>query len=429
MKVAGIIAEFNPFHFGHKYLIDKCRQELGADKIVVVMSGDFVQRGAPAIIDKFTRTKMALECGADLVIELPVYYSLGSAEFFAKGAVGILDGLGCVDHLFFGAENPDIEKMDIIADILNRNPVEYSDLLNRRLKEGKSFAASRAGALTEILGDRFKNEAASSSQSSMPVSDADECEELLSLPNNILAIEYLRALKERESRIKPCSVRRTGAGYHSLEDAEIMSASKVRSRILSFESSYIKEKAFDLLKGSVPDEIIPLISDYKGIFPDSDNLSGLLHYKLLLERHKGYTEYLDVSRDLSNRIINNLEDYECFTTFCKLLKTKNLAYTRISRSLIHILLNITNERMDCYRSDNFTGYARILGMKTSASDLLSRIHESSSIPVIERLKTAEKLLSSLQLQLLDETLTAGRIYNSLAQTKIPSEFRLKPVFV
>lgn len=417
MRVAGIIAEFNPFHNGHKYLIDNCRKELGADRIVVVMSGDYVQRGAPAIMDKFSRTRMALLCGADLVLELPVCYSLGSAEYFAEGAVGILDGLGCVDFLCFGAENPDISGLVRIADIPGSEPEEYRDALNLSLREGESFAVARARgicAALKALGDESF------------LSDK-YIDELVSLPNNILATEYIKALKRRKSRIQPYAIRRSGAGYHSLEKTEIMSASGVRARLLSGDSAYIKEKAFDIIKGFVPDEIIPIISDYKGYFLDSNNLSMLLYYKLLSEKQKGYTKYLDVGSDLSNRIRNSLENFDSFTYFCQHLKTKNLTYTRISRSLLHILLNITDESMKRYRLDNFTCYARILGMSSKGTDLVSRIGSTSSIPVIERLKTAKKLLDPLQLQLFDETLTAGSIYNAIAENEITSEFRLKPI--
>ena len=119
MKTVGIIAEFNPFHEGHKHLIEKCKENLGADRVVIVMSGDFVQRGAPAIVDKYARAKMALRSGADLVLELPVYYSTGSAEYFAQGAVSILNSLGCIDYLCFGSEHADLKKLDNIANILH----------------------------------------------------------------------------------------------------------------------------------------------------------------------------------------------------------------------------------------------------------------------------------------------------------------------
>ena len=147
MNTIGIIAEFNPFHNGHLHLIQKCKKLLNADRCIVVMSGDFTQRGAPSIVDKFTRTKMALSCGADVVLELPIYYALGSAEYFAKGAVSILNSLGCADYLCFGSECADVSHLTEIAKILNSEPDLYRTILEKEQKNGSSFAAARQKAL------------------------------------------------------------------------------------------------------------------------------------------------------------------------------------------------------------------------------------------------------------------------------------------
>lgn len=425
MIVAGIIAEFNPFHSGHKYLIDKCKKELGVDRVVVVMSGDFVQRGAPAIMDKFARTRIALKAGADVVLELPVYYSTGSAEFFAEGAVAILDKLGCVDYLCFGSETPDLEKMNDIADILCDEPPKYRAALNDLQKKGLSFAAAREEALMQTL----LAETGDTGDTSFGDAADVRYKEIISSPNNILALEYLKALKKRKSSIKPFTVMREGAPYNSLEGQTFMSASGVRARMLSSDPLYVKEKAPELFEGFVPECAIEEICNYKGFFLDSNDFSEIMHYKLLSEKNQGYTDYLDVSHDLSNRIQKNLESFDSLTFFCQHLKTKNLAYSRISRSLFHILFGITEKNMTAYKADVFTSYARILGMRREAAPLLAVIHEAATIPVIERLKTAEKSLSSLQLQLLNETLSASEIYNMISHNEITSEYRLKPIIL
>ena len=162
MNTIGIIAEFNPFHNGHLHLIETCKKALSADRCIVIMSGDSVQRGAPAVVDKFTRTKMALNCGADVVIELPVYYALASAEFFARGAVSILDKLGCVDYLCFGSECGDLDLLTDAARILNDEPDSFRDVLGKELKMGQSFASAREKALLSCLKkepskDAFEN--------------------------------------------------------------------------------------------------------------------------------------------------------------------------------------------------------------------------------------------------------------------------------
>lgn len=415
MKTIGIIAEFNPFHNGHKYLIDKCKKDLHADRVVVVMSGDYVQRGAPAIIDKFTRAKCAINLGADLVIELPIYYSLGSAEYFAKGAVSILSGLGCIDYLCFGSEFPDVNKLYEISDIISNEPSVYKEVLSSCLKDGLSFPAARAKALNEQL------------KSSSKGYDQSEYEELLSSPNTILGIEYLRALNKKNRFITPYAIQRVGRPFHSEELGSIPSAAGIRARLLSGLSDRVKLNAPFLLDGVMPRTSIESISGYEGRFMQSNDYSALLEYKLILEKAEGYTKYLDVTRDISNRIIANLDHIDGYSTFCSLLKTKNLVHTRISRCLMHILLNITEENMRQYKEDDFTAYARVLALRSSSSDLLKVIGENGSIPVLNRLKDADKLLSPLQKRLFDETLIASQIYNTLSCNGISSEYSLKQI--
>ena len=415
MKTIGIIAEFNPFHNGHKYLIDKCKKDLHADRVVVVMSGDYVQRGAPAIIDKFTRAKCAINLGADLVIELPIYYSLGSAEYFAKGAVSILSGLGCIDYLCFGSEFPDVNKLYEISDIISDEPPIYKDVLSTCLKDGLSFPAARAKALNEQLKASSKGY------------DQAEYEELLSSPNTILGIEYLRALKIKNRFITPYAIQRVGRSFHSEELGSIPSAAGIRARLLSGLSDRIKLNAPFILDGVMPRTSIESISGYEGRFMQSNDYSAFLEYKLILEKKEGYTKYLDVTRDISNRIIANLDHIDGYSSFCNLLKTKNLVYTRISRCLMHILLNITEENMKQYKEDDFTAYARVLALRSASSDLLKVIGENGSIPVLNRLKDADKILSPLQKRLFDETLIASQIYNTLSCNGISSEFSLKQI--
>ncbi len=417
MKTIGIIAEFNPFHEGHRYLIETCKESLGADRAVVVMSGDFVQRGAPAIVDKFARTRMALKSGADLVLELPVYYSTGSAEYFAQGAVSILNGLGCVDHLCFGSENADIEQLDHIAEILHSEPGLYKEILEKELKEGISYPGASQKALLAALKAQGEDKSLAGYK------------EVFSSPNSILAVEYLKALKKFKSTIKPYTIERIGQPYHSDDLGGVPSASGIRARIFSGSEEHTKTHADEVLGGYMPDAAIEEIASYQGCFVDSGSFSDLLYYKLLLGKSEGFTGYLDVNTDISNMIIKNLDRYDGFNDFCLLLKNKNHVYTRISRCLIHILLNITKENMSEYRKSSFASYARVLGLKAQSSDLLAAIHDNAAIPVIDRLKYANKLLDPLQKRLLDETLLAGSIYNSISQSRDCSEYAMKSVIV
>ena len=271
MKTIGIIAEFNPFHNGHKYLIDHCKRALDADRVVIVMSGDYVQRGAPAITDKFTRTRMALNCGADLVLELPIYYSLGSAEYFAEGAVSILDSLGYVDYLCFGSESPNPKRLEYLADILNSEPALFKKTLEKRLKDGDSFPLARKKALDAVLVHNGEE------------SSSDDITDILTTPNNILAIEYLRSLKRRKSPIKPFIIERIGQPYHSDTTSEIPSASGLRALLLS-NNTDSKSMASSILKGMVPYEAAACFATAPGNLMHVNDFSDLIYYKLVMEK-------------------------------------------------------------------------------------------------------------------------------------------------
>ena len=401
MKTIAVIAEFNPFHNGHLHLIKTCKESLKADRCLVIMSGDFVQRGAPAILDKFTRTQMALSAGADAVCELPIYYSTGSAEFFARGSISILDKLNTVDYLCFGSECGDIEILKKCADALNNESEEYKKSLSDNLQTGMSFPLARAKALSTAT-------------------DLDQ--DILSEPNNILAIEYIRALTEFNSKIVPMTIKRIGEGYNSDKLAPSPSATAIREHVLS-------ENNLSDISSSIPDFCFDIIKGYSGDFASVNGLSDILKYKLNLEKDNGFNQYLDVNSDLSSRICDVIEKAHTFDDFCNLIKSKNITYSRVSRCLLHILLNISAANMQEYRDDNYTSYGRILGMSKSSSDLIRHIKEASSIPVFLNLKEANSNLDSLQKRLFDETLTSSRIYNEIYKKSSANEFRLKPLVI
>lgn len=399
MKVLGIIAEYNPFHNGHEYAIQKLKKKAGSDYVVIVMSGDYTQRGCPAIFDKMLRTKMALSCGADLVLELPVYYSTGSAEYFAGGAVSILNGLGCIDFLGFGSESDDIEGMSKVAKILANEPAELSDKIKEYVKAGESYAAARSKALSEITG-----------------LDGDS----FSMPNDILGTEYIKALFLQKSSITPVSIKREGAGYHdSVAEGTLSSAESIRAFLEGKDYYLSSDEVADspVLSQNVPGEVYSIIEDClknsnKSIMT-IDDFSKLLHYKLIMHKNEGYTAFADVSSDLSDKIVANLRSYRKISDFTMLLKSKDIAYTRISRALLHILLDIKAENLAEYAGDktSFTSYARILGLNKNASPLLKKIQECSRIPVISRLADSVKILDDMQLRLLNETVRASNVYD------------------
>ena len=395
MKIVGIIAEFNPFHNGHRRIFEKAR-ESGADHIVVVMSGDYVQRGLPAITDKFTRCAYALDQGADLVLELPIYYSLGSAEFFASGAISVLNHLGCVDTLLFGSEYEDISTTMEVAKILLEEPVEYTSQLKKASKEGLSYPAARQKALTSVLPS---------------LSDKSD---LIVSPNNILGIEYTKALLRSGSTIRPMTISRSDNGYSSTvlpSEGSFASATSIREILFQKNSAESKE----ILAPFLPESVLENLVNYNEItgysYGSSNAFSDLLKYKLMLERYEGYRQYWDINEDLSAKIANHLNDYTGFEEFALSLKSKDITYTRLCRSLMHILFNMTDDKVASYQQDNYTTYLRVLGLKRASSGLLKNINSNSDKPLIQNLRKAGLSLTDLEKQLLNETVAASSIYD------------------
>lgn len=396
MKTVGIIAEYNPFHNGHAYQIAAAKKMTGADYCIVVMSGDFVQRGAPAIMDKFTRTKAALENGADLVLELPVYYSTSSAEYFASGAVALLDSLGVTDFLCFGSECGDIEILSSLSEVLLNETPEFKKVLKQQMKQGISYPQARNHAL------------------SVTAPHLTGALSVLQSPNNILGLEYIKAIRKRHSKMQPYTLNRLGAGYHTAGlEASYSSALAIRESIR--QRSEIR-----YIKGQVPSSVYSLMEEnFLHTFPVlPDDLSALLPYKLLLEQDQGYTSYLDIDAAFSDRLIRMLPSYTDYSSFCELLKTKNMTYTRVSRNLLHILLDIFQKDMDSFCKEDYIYYARLLGFKKEAEPLLHAIKERSAIPLLSKLADAENLIDKKNAhKMLAADIRAGHIYSLLIRQK------------
>lgn len=411
MKVNGIIAEYNPFHNGHLYHMETCRRLTGADYTVVVMSGSFVQRGAPALLGKRARAEMVLRCGADLVLELPARYATGSAESFAAGAVGLLDALQTVDYLCFGSEWGREKELMEIAAILVEEPEDFRRILQAQLREGLSFPAARAAALRESRRDL-------------------ECAaQILDSPNNILGIEYGKALLRlkdsgRPKQMQPVTIKRAGDGYHETESAAACPSALSLRRLLLAGRTSLPE----ILKEQIPLPVREILSREQagGAFLQSDDFSSLLLYRLLSEEENGYAEYADVTEELSDRIRKNLYQFQNWEQFCQLLKSRDLTYTRISRCLTHILLGIRREPLHERRASDSVPYARILGLRREAAPLLSAIKSHSAIPLLSKLADAPGLLTGEALEMLREDVRISHIYNGvragLTGTAIQNEY-------
>lgn len=371
MSVVGLITEYNPFHNGHLYHIKKAKERTGADQVVVIMSGDYVQRGAPAFMPKHLRTKMALECGASLVLELPNLYSCASAEAFAFGSVSILNDLGVVDYLCFGSEAGELDTLQAIASCLISEPSIYQEFLKKGLKEGKSYPLAREQALLNYM-------------------PAPDIKDAISNPNNILGIEYLKALTLLNSKITPVTIKRRGASYNDAALHKCLSSATAIRELINREGLSGVEK----IKSQVPLSIYKLLQEYYGKkYPITFNdYSLLLKEKLLGHSSESLLEFMDISEDLANKIMNNRNNFLNTEQFITLLKTKDITYSRISRSLLHIILNIkTSDLFTDAGSIKAPSYVRVLGFKKEWSSLLSSMKQSSSIPVITKLDSKDPL--------------------------------------
>ena len=426
MKIVGIIAEYNPFHNGHAYQIEKIRETTGADYIIAAMSGDFTQRGEPAIIDKYARAQMALSCGVDLVVELPVLWAVSSAESFARAGVCLFDQMGCVDELCFGAETGNVPLLSLVADILAEEPDAYKEILVSCLKDGKAFPLARATALEQYLSAVDFNSNVS------PVTDSlklQELSDILSAPNNILAIEYLKSLKLCHSNIRPHPILRNGAGYHNTDiSAPNASASAIRSVLKSVSATPDAACKSDhnecfweqSLKHTMPVEAFNVFSDYLKHFPymEADDFSQILGYLLLTSSAESLSSFVDCNYEIARRLKKNLFSFSSVEQFTELNKSRDITYTRMSRVFMHMLLQMKTSDLILAKNCNYVPYIRPLGFRKSSSGVLSQLKKHSAIPVIGKLANAPKYLSLDALSLLEKDIFAANLYEQiLAQKK------------
>ena len=416
MKTVGIIAEYNPFHKGHAYQLQKAKEHAGADYAVIVMSGDFVQRGYPAVTDKYIRAEMALRSGADLVIELPISYAAGSAEAFAQGAVSILEALGCVDVLCFGSESGDLDTLLSYARLFEEEPPAYRELLQGYLRQGMSFPAARSRAAEEYRNftERILPCQASDADCRRASSPLDD-------PNNILGVEYCRALIRRKSSIRPLTLRRCSAGYHDLSlNAKMASASAIRHAIYEACRQPVSPdaEAPGILPASVCAQLPPAsqllltkaLAAHRPL--RLNDFSSILLYRLLSLSRAELAAFQDVGEDLAARIENCRFQFTDAEEFADLLKTRQITHTRITRALCHILLNLKQTDLDARKAAGWPVYLRVLGFREGSQPLLAAIKKGSASPLLVKAADASRILSQEQLALFEQDVFAAHIYEA-----------------
>ena len=407
MLTAGIITEYNPFHNGHRYQIEQTRSELDCSHIISVMSGNFLQRGLPAVCNKFMRAEMAVASGVDAVFELPVVYATASAKDFAYAGVDLLNKLNTVDYLVFGAECDDLALLESVAEILIDEPASFSACLKKNLSEGMSYPSARADAIKSFCP-----------------AGAD----LLKEPNNILAVEYLSALKKTHSSIKPYVIKRISTGYNSNDiTGSICSASAIRHLLQETCPTHITESdaLFKTFYQVLPTASADLLkTDYLHTYPIfEDHLTSILQYCLIMQNDAPDT--VDMTEELYNKL-KKTKLLQSYAAIAESLKSKDLTQTRINRALLHFILDIRKNTMSMYKESGWNHYGHILALNQSGSDVIRQIKRNSDLPVFTKPADGIRFLSDTGRLLFEQDIKATRLYNAAVyavyKTELPDDF-------
>ncbi len=394
MDILGIVVEYNPFHNGHAFHIEQGKKVSNANKVIAVMSSNFVQRGEPALMSKYTRTKLALENGVDIVLELPTAYSTSSAELFSHSAMSILHKTNIVNNLCFGSEIGDIKKLQDVANILVDEPPIFKNVLREELNKGVSFPKAREIAL-ETFDPSLTN--------------------ILSSPNNILGVEYLKSLIKLDSSITPYTITRAVANYHDTtltNNSSIASATSIRNIITKNPNS------INMIEQYVPKETFNIFNDYftSNLNTDLENIFFFIKFKSAVLSLDHLSTIYDVTEGLGELFLNKIQISTSYADLVHNLKSKRYTQTKIQRMLIHILLNITKQDIELYKTVDYVPYIRVLGFRKESSNLLKELVANSSVPVVTNLKKAE--LCGIGMKMLDSEFIYTNIYNQL----IPNNF-------
>lgn len=409
MRTAGIIAEYNPLHMGHQYHMERAREITGADYLIAVISGDFVQRGAPAVFDKYERARMALMCGADLVVEMPSVFATGSAEDFSACGIALLDKLGVTDFLFFGSECGDIRPLLLAASVLADEPEAFSANLKELLRQGLSFPAAREKALADFIN-----------------SSGNGCKSTdFSSPNNILGIEYCKAILKQKSSIKPVTLLRRG-NYHNASLVETDNTQTEEPAALYSSASAIRKELSRSTGCSFPSSDLSshipecLHNFYETCHPIfAEDFSSLLNYAILknVTEEIPFTVFEGFSSELSARLEKHIYSGSSWDGRIMELKTRNYTYTRISRALLHMVLGMTSDEAQAMRLCGYAPYARLLGFRKSAAPILSAIKKNSSIPFITKTADAWESIDCNHYHFLKRDFFASHIYQAVLSRK------------
>ncbi|MBR0596536.1 nucleotidyltransferase [Sinanaerobacter chloroacetimidivorans] len=403
MNVLAIIAEYNPFHNGHYYHLKESVKAVNADYTICIMSGNFMQRGEPALLNKWIRSRMAVENGIDLVFELPFVFACNNAEYFAKGAVDILNRLGCVSHLSFGSEIGSITRLAEAANHLAAETPELSELIRSFADLGISYPKARYEALKEYTDPQTA--------------------EVLKEANNILGVEYLKQLQQTKSRIQPITIKRYGTGYHDKGFYEnIASATAIRHKLSESEE-------LESLKQYLPTPSFEVLNEFnEDINLFFDGFYKLLIYRILTEEKENLNAVLSATEGLENKVWKAAKTAVNFESMIKAVKSKRYTATRIQRLFTHILVNLNKKSFQSILKEELN-YGRILAFNQKGAALLKKIkkEELSTIPILTNINR-ELPKDAGEWKLLQYDIAASDVYNLVTVGEVYkySDYIMKP---
>jgi predicted nucleotidyltransferase len=362
MKAAGVIVEYNPFHNGHYYHLQGTKDATNADVFIAVMSGNFLQRGEPALVSKWARTKMALHAGIDLVVELPYCFATGKAEIFSNGAISVLSSL-FVSDICFGSEHGTIKEFNETVTFMQDKKHEFDQLVKKEVAKGLSFPKASSKAYDFLEKEKYTVD--------------------LSKPNNILGY-HVKAIREQNSDIQATTLKRTGAGYHDEQPQQnIASATGIRKILLE---KNILEEIQPLVPQTTFDELITYYNEYE-MFHHWDVYFPYLQYKLAVMHPNEIRHIYEAEEGLEYRVIQHIHQAKSFKDFMEKIKTKRYTWTRLQRFLTHILTHTTKEEMSILNSQLKTNYIRLLGMSQKGQAYLNKVKKDVDVPIITKVPT------------------------------------------
>ncbi|MBO8159446.1 nucleotidyltransferase [Thermosyntropha sp.] len=413
MSVLGVVAEYNPFHNGHLYLLEEAKKKHNFEGIVCAMSGNFLQRGEPALLNKWARARMALEGGADLIIELPFCFAVRSAYYFASGGTQLLAKTGIVTHIGFGSESGDFQKLDTLAEYWLEESSEFKKKLKHYLDKGFNFPAARARALEDVAEEKISKD-------------------FIKNPNDILGVEYLRNIKEKNLPLNPIVIKRTGSGYHSIKMGKISSATAIRHALKN--NTYI-----ETIKEALPATSFKILAEEteKGYAPVfEEELGTLILFKLRTMSEEKLSQIYEIKEGLEARFYNAAFKSSDIEELRQNIKTKRYSMTRINRSLLYALLDFTYDKAQLF-DEHGPQYIRVLGFSETGQKLLKKIKKTSSLRIINRGSEVKQALEKDPNPVLREMLSldvkAGNIYSLLYPStdvrKGGQDFTTSPVII